>query len=171
MNVKYIVALLVVCALAGCRDPGSDADMGRQPALEANSGSDHRSVVPVEQLNRPLPGGLLKLPFQYHVNVDRETGRSRAGHEVREVGIELLEGTHRDLEAEVTRFLEEHGGSVEQRQESDGALRIVYSLSDGTRMLAWYRPGPPPGDRYALQQENATGTLYLAWPYVAKEAQ
>ncbi|WP_149194747.1 hypothetical protein [Luteimonas suaedae] len=177
MNAKFVMALALACGLAGCRDPGPGTENvpvgnAAQEVETPGEASTQRGELPAaKSLGRPLPGGISNLSFPYHVNIDRDTGKSRGGRPVREIGIELLGATPAEAEAELSRLIGQQGGSVQQRQEPEEALRVVYALSDGTRMLAWFRPGPPPGERYELQRTDATGTLYMAWPYLDKSAQ
>jgi len=177
MTVKLAAALVMTCFLAGCRDPGPAGDHGPRtahreaaiPAAEPVSApvplGSSQVVAPLE---RPLPGGIQAPSFPHHVRLDRDTGRIRDGHPVREVGLELLGPNPREAEAEFSALVKQHGGGLLDRQERGQSLRLVYSLADGTSMLAWFRVGAPPGERYAIQQTDASGTLYLAWPYVEK---
>lgn len=169
MKTKLIVVTVLLCALAGCRDPGADpqdawVDSGAQPS----QGAATNGPAPVS-LTRPLPGGVAELDFPHHLSVDREVGRVRDGRQPREIGLELLGSEPAQAEATLSRLLTAQGAEIAQRQDRAGALRVVYNLSDGTKMLAWFRPGPPPGPAYALQRADATGTVYLAWPYVHKD--
>lgn len=176
MKANLVIVFVLVCAVAGCRDPGAGAedDMGRQDQVAQNSGAAiSTSSEPglVTRLERSLPSGIEEPSFSYHLSLDQDVGRPRDGRQPREIGFELLGPTPEEAEAEFSVLVAERGGRVEQRRETQGALRLVYALPDGTAMLAWFRPGPPPGLLYALQKNDASGTLYLAWPYVDKSAQ
>lgn len=179
MKKTFMVApatLMLALALAGCRDPGSEAksDQGAQSADAGQVSTDQAASSPtvvdeaVSGLERPLPGGIETLSFPFHVSVDRDTGARRQGKAAREVGLEFLGPSMAEVEAAFTASVTEKGGSVSKRETKEEALRVVYALPDGTAMLAWFRPDAPKGEGYALQKTDATGTLYLAWPYVEK---
>lgn len=177
MKKKLVIALALAFGVTGCRDPGGDAegDLGRQDQVaQASGAAENRSTEPgIEKgLERPLPGGIEQPSFSFHLSLDQDVGRPRDGRQPREIGLEFLGPTPAEAEAEFSSLVVKQGGSVKQRRETEaGALRLVYVLPDSTEMLAWFRSGPPPGLLYALQRDDASGTLYLAWPYVDKSAQ
>lgn len=169
MKVKLLIAAALLCGVVGCRDPGAGPqDPWGDSDSETTQGSTANAPSPVN-LSSPLPGGVAQLDFPYHLSLDRKVGRVRDGRQPREIGLELLGPGPVEAEVELSRLLTDQGAEVTRRQVRGGAIRIVYTLSDGTQMLAWFRPGPPPGPSYALQMLEATGTVYLAWPYVPKD--
>lgn len=173
MKNKLVIALAFVCALAGCRDPGADTSsaQGSVAGDGAEIASPRIDMPATKSLTTPLPGGIVAPSFDYHLNVDRTITRKSDGMQSREVGIELLGANQSDAEAAFTQSVTQAGGTVSQREKRGGSWRVVYLLSDGSSMLGWFRSGPPSGDRYALQRSDATGTVYLAWPYVEKSTQ
>lgn len=180
MTNRFIAVLATIFAVTACQDPGPPID-GRHDAADGTASvqdvaprgpSEDADKRPVRSsLERALPGGLQNPTFAYHVSVDRDTGATRNGHGVREIALELLGATPQEAEVEFSALVVSGSGAVLSRQERGGSIRAVYGLPDGTSMLAWFRPGAPGGERYALQQVNATGTIYVAWPFVEKGTQ
>lgn len=178
MTYRLIVAVVVICLGAGCRDPGPESDRAasnsgvKTGVLGADRASPMTSSIkpPQAGLKRPLPAGIDNPTFAFHVSLDRDTRALRDGRLGREVGLELLGASPQEAEAQFSENVQRAGGSVLSRTDRGASIRIVYELPDHTRMLVWFRPGPPKGGRFALQRTEATGTLYLAWPYVEKSA-
>ena len=166
MYKKLLIAVALLATLAACRDANRTAQESEAavPAASTMAAPAPAPSVPVvSALAEPLAGGVQSLPFKYHVAVDHEVVAKKTGKASREVGLEFLEGTVPEIDAQMAAEFEKAGYVRDAAQPQGKALRSLFKKDGSPDVLVWVRPGAPRGDRFKLQQADAKGTVYMAW--------
>lgn len=161
---KLILVSFVALSLAACRDGGKteeETPAGTQAAQSAEAAAPAAPTV-VSEFKQSFP--VATLPFRYHVAIDREVRNKKTGVMSREVGIEFLESSVADVDKSFADALQAAGYARTSYETQGRAFRSVFTKAGEGDILVWVRPGAPKGDRYAIQQPDAKGTIYLAWP-------
>ena len=169
-NVLIAVALLAI--VPACRDANrtsQEPEAASAPATSSVANAPAPSVPVVSAIAEPLAGGVQTLPFKYHVAVERNVYVKKTGKTSREVGLEFLEGTVPEVDAQMAAAFEKVGYKRDAAEPQGRALRSLFKKDGSPDVLVWVRPGAPRGERYKLQQPNAKGTVYMAWS-VEKQA-
>jgi len=161
---KLIIVGIVALSLAACRDGGKTEDAASAGAQTTPGTETATPAAPtvVSEFKQPFP--VATLPFRYHVAIDREVRNKKTGVMSREVGIEFLESSVADVDKSFADALQAAGYTRASNEAQGRAFRSVFTKAGEGDILVWVRPGAPKGDRYAIQQPDAKGTIYLAWP-------
>lgn len=164
---KVLFAVVITISLGACRDAnrtGQEAEVADAAPAATTVAAQPTPVVPVvTDFKGPLAGGVQALPFKYHVAIDREVTAKKTGIKAREIGIEFLDGTVADVDAQVAAEFEKVAYTRAKGEPQGRAIRSLYTKASEPDVLVWVRPGAPRGERYKLQQADAKGTVYMAW--------
>ena len=167
MYKKLLIPVALLATLAACRDANrttQEAEANTAAvSTEAAAPAQAPAVPVVSSLAEPLAGGVQALPFKYHVAVERSVYSKKTGKTSREVGLEFLEGTVPEIDAQLAAEFEKVGYTRDAAEPQGKALRSVFKKDGSPDVLVWVRPGAPRGERFKLQQRNARGTVYMAW--------
>lgn len=161
---NLILVGFVALSLAACRDGGKTEEAvtaGTQATPSAEAAVPVAPTV-VSEFKEPFP--VATLPFRYHVAIDREVRNKKTGLMAREVGIEFLESSAAEVDKSFADALQAAGYARTSYETQGSAFRSVFTKAGEGDILVWVRRGAPRGDRYAIQQPDAKGTIYLAWP-------
>jgi hypothetical protein len=161
---KLILVGFIALSLAACRDGGKTEEAATEAPQAAATSEAATPAAPavVSEFKQPFP--VATLPFRFHVAIDREVRNKKTGVMSREVGIEFLESSAADVDKSFADALQAAGYTRASNEAQGRAFRSVFTKAGEGDILVWVRPGAPKGDRYAIQQPDAKGTIYLAWP-------